>query len=149
MKTIKKTILLFSIFATLGVAAQNRILSQEYYEGTINKNIEILFYLKIYEDGCPRVHTDAIYKYNKNRDDNWILLTSTFSEEKQQYTFVELYNTGILLLKKGQNQLNGLWISPDAKTQLEVNLKKVQIDRKGIENLEDKLEQEFYESNDC
>ena len=38
-----------------------------------------------------------------------------FSEKAQQYTFVEHYNTGLMLLKRNSDQLQGLWISPDGK----------------------------------
>lgn len=147
---MKKIILTFIIILLSGkIIAQNEIISQEYYEGTINKNIQISFYLKIHEDGCPKIHASAIYKYKKNKKDSWILLNSFFSKGQQQFTFVELKNTGILLLNKKQNNLKGLWISPDGKTQLEVELKKINIDNKSIEKLENKLEEEFYYANDC
>ena len=140
--------LLFLIFA-FNLSAQDEIISQEYYEGVLNNNIEISLYLKVYEDGCPRTYVDAIYKYKSNKENNWILLSSVFSLEKKQYTFVEYGNTGILLLKKGENKLTGMWISPDGKKQFQVELKKVKIDSKKIDTLEDQLEKEFYYANDC
>ncbi len=88
-----------------------------------------------------------MYKYNKN--DSWILLNATFSEEKQQYTFVEIFNTGILLLKKEKNNFNGVWISPDGKKQLEVKLNKKQVNKKKIDALENKFTDIQYEATDC
>lgn len=146
---MKNLLFTFFTFISLNTVAQNNIHSQEYFEGTINGNIEISFYLKIQEDGCPRVYASAIYRYKKNGENEWILLKSTFSETKQHYTFVEFFNTGILLLKKEKNSLNGIWISPDGKKQFDVKLNKVQIDKESIEKLENELEKENYEAYDC
>lgn len=125
------------------------ILSQEVYEGTISEDLKVTFYLKIEEDGCPRTVVSAIYKYNNNKEDNWLLLETTFSEQKQQYTFVEHFNTGLLLLNRKNNQLNGVWISPDGKKQLPVHLSKVKSSKEQIEKLEDTLEKEQYSAYDC
>ena len=125
------------------------ILSQEVYEGTISEDLKVTFYLKIEEDGCPRTVVSAIYKYNNNKEDNWLLLETTFSEQKQQYTFVEHFNTGLLLLNRKNNQLNGVWISPDGKKQLPVHLSKVKTSKEQIEKLEDTLEKEHYNAYDC
>lgn len=125
------------------------ILSQEVYEGTISEDLKVTFYLKIEEDGCPRTVVSAIYKYNNNKEDNWLLLETTFSEQKQQYTFVEHFNTGLLLLNRKNNQLNGVWISPDGKKQLPVYLTKVKTSKEQIEKLEDTLEKEQYSAYDC
>lgn len=62
---------------------------------------------------------------------------------------VEHYNTGVLLHTKKGGALKGIWISPDGKKQLEVNLSKTKISTQKIEQLEDKLEQENYNANDC
>jgi len=80
---------LLFLVSTLNAIAQDDILSQEYYEGVINNDIEVLMYLKISEDGCPRVYGEAIYKYKSNNENNWILLDPTFSSERKQFTFVE------------------------------------------------------------
>ncbi len=106
-------------------------------------------YLKIAEDGCPRVYANAIYKYKNNEENNWILLQSTFSGERKQFTFVEFYNTRILLLNKEENNLQGLWISPDGKKQFKVELNKIEVDNKKIESLEEILEQEHYYAYNC
>lgn len=146
---MKKIIALLCILCTISSIAQDDILSQEYYEGVINDDIEVSMYLKIAEDGCPRVYADAIYSYKNNEENNWILLTSTFSGERKQFTFVEFYNTGILLLTKEGNSLNGLWLSPDGKKQHKVKLTKVKVDNAKIESLEEILEQEHYYAYDC
>lgn len=145
---MKKILLLFLLlFANVSFA--QRVISQDLYEGTIAKDIKVSFYLKVEEDGCPRTVVSAIYKYNNNKNNDWILLETTFSEEKQQYTFVEFHNTGLLLLHKDKNYLKGLWISPDGKKQLPVLLTKVKTTEVEIEKLEGFLEVTYYNAYDC
>jgi len=146
---MKKIITALFVFISFNAMAQDEIISQEYYEGTINGDIEIALYLKIAEDGCPRTYAESIYQYKKNGNNNWILLDASFTRAMNQFTFVELFNTGILLLNKENANLNGLWLAPDGKKQLKVNLNKVEIDNSEIENLEDQLEETYYNANDC
>lgn len=144
MKIITTIILVFS---SLILNAQ-QILAQEKYVGTIDGKINISFYLKIEETGCPNVIASGIYKYTDNKNGNWILLDTTFSEKAQQYTFVEHYNTGLMLLKRNSDNFQGLWISPDGKKQLKVNLKKIKQTKAEIEKMEDELEKANYNAND-
>ncbi|MCX8532407.1 hypothetical protein [Chryseobacterium luquanense] len=145
MKIITTLILVFS---SLILNAQ-QILAQEKYVGTIDGKINISFYLKIEETGCPNIIASGIYKYTDNKSGNWILLDTTFSEKAQQYTFVEHYNTGLMLLKRNSVNLQGLWISPDGKKQLKVSLQKMKQTKAEIEKMEDELEKANYNANDC
>lgn len=144
MKITTIFLLLISFFSNA-----QQIISQEKYVGTIDGKINISFYLKIEETGCPSIIASGIYKYTDNKSANWILLDTTFSEKAQQYTFVEHYNTGIMLLKRNSENLQGLWISPDGKKQLKVNLKKIIQSKAEIEKMEDELEKAKYSANDC
>jgi hypothetical protein len=145
---MKSFIIIAFLYLSSSAIGQD-VLSQEYYEGTMNDNLKISFYLKMVEDGCPTVHAQAIYRYQNSKSKSWILLNSVFSIEKQEYTFVEFGNTGILLLKKEGNTLNGLWISPDGKKQYPVRLeKKILTNTKRIE-LEEHLDLAHYEAYDC
>ena len=139
---------LFLLFSSFFINAQ-QIIAQEKYVGTIDGKINISFYLKIEETGCPSIIASGIYKYTDNKDGNWILLDTNFSEKAQQYTFVEHYNTGIMLLKRNPDNLQGLWISPDGKKQLKVYLKKIKLTKAEIEKMEDELEKANYNANDC
>ncbi|WP_136667866.1 hypothetical protein [Flavobacterium sp. H122] len=145
---MKNLFLLFALCITSLSYAQT-IHFQEYYEGTLDNKTKIIFYFKMSEDGCPRTYVDAIYKYATNKNNEWILLNTTFSEEKQQYTLVEHYNTGMFLLKRDKGKLFGLWISPDGKKQLKVDLTKIKVPKTKIESLENQLEKEQYEAHDC
>lgn len=136
------------LFLSLSINSQ-QIIAQEKYLGTIDGKINISFYLKIEETGCPKVVASGIYKYTDNKAGNWILLDTTFSEKAQQYTFVEHYNTGIMLLKRDNGGLQGLWISPDGKKQLKVSLKKLKPTKAEIDKMEDELEKANYNANDC
>ncbi len=145
---MKKILLLFT-FLVVNFSFGQEIISQELYEGVISNDLKVSFYLKMEEDGCPRTFVSAIYKYDSNKENNWILLDTTFSEEKQQFTFVEHYNTGLLLLKRSTGQLNGVWISPDGKKQLPVKLSKVKVSKEKVEKLENTLEEELMSAYDC
>lgn len=70
---MKKILLIFA-FLLANVSFAQVLIAQELYEGTISKDIKVSFYLKIEEDGCPRTVVSAIYKYQNNKQDNWILL---------------------------------------------------------------------------
>lgn len=144
MKITTIFLLLISFFSNA-----QQIISQEKYVGTIDGKINISFYLKIEETGCSSIIASGIYKYTDNKSANWILLDTTFSEKAQQYTFVEHYNTGIMLLKRNSENLQGLWISPDGKKQFKVNLKKIKQSKAEIEKMEDELEKANYSANDC
>lgn len=146
MKALKLLFLLF--FFTNFVNAQ-KVIAEEFYQGTINEKLNVSLYLKTQETGCPSTVVDAIYKYDNNKINNWILLDVTFSEKNNRYTFVEYNNTGVLLLKKENGILNGYWISPDGEKKLKVNLKKVKTTKAKITELNEKLEYEKYITNDC
>lgn len=146
---MKVKIVIFLVFLISSIGYSQEIISQELYEGKLDGNLEISLYLKVAEDGCPRIYSQGIYKYKSNKNKKWILFDITFSESKNLFTMVEHFNTGIFILKRENNELNGLWISPDGKKQMKVALKKVKIIAKQIENLENTLEKENYEANDC
>lgn len=145
MKSICLTVLFFVFSALKG----QTILSQEKFEGNIDGKIRVTLYLKIEETGCPSIIAHGIYKYAHQKNSSWILLNTTFSEKDQNYTFVENENTGIMLLYKSDDSLRGLWISPDGKKQLKVELKKVPATKAETEFLENALEQANYEAHDC
>lgn len=144
-----KKILPIFVLCMVNASFAQRTVSQELYEGSVSGNLNVSLYLKIEENGCPRTVASAIYKYNAHKENNWILLETTFSEEKQQYTFVEHHNTGILLLSRTRERLTGLWISADGRKQLPVHLTKVKAGPDQMEKLEDALERAQYNAYDC
>ncbi len=125
------------------------VIAEELYQGTINGELKISLYLKMQETGCPSTIVNAIYKYDNNKTNNWILLDVIFSENNNWYTLVEHYNTGVLLLKKEGEVFTGYWISPDGEKKLKVNLRKVKTKKSKITELNDKLEYENYSASDC
>ena len=66
---MKKILLLFGLIISNSAFSQ-RIIAQEYYEGTISGDLKVSFYLKIQENECPRVEVSAIYKYQTNKENN-------------------------------------------------------------------------------
>ncbi|CEN50479.1 hypothetical protein [Capnocytophaga canis] len=123
------------------------IISQTYYEGTIGTDLKVGLYLAIKENGCPTTYAEAYYKYEKSNER--ILLESFMDHKEERFTFVEFGNTGILLLHRKGETLEGLWIAPDGKKQLKVTLKALPQSEKSYERMEDHYERLHYESHDC
>ncbi|CAM4173035.1 MULTISPECIES: hypothetical protein [Flavobacterium] len=142
-----KIIAFLMLLSQIGFA-QDTVISQELYEGKLS-TMDISLYLKIQEDGCPHIYATGMYKYKQNKTDNWLLLKIVYAEERNQFTMVEHFNTGVLILTRKDGKLQGLWISPDGKKQFEVDLTKVKTSKETIEKLEEKLDLEYYYANDC
>ncbi|MFK8281920.1 hypothetical protein [Capnocytophaga cynodegmi] len=104
-------------------------------------------YLAIKENGCPTTYAEAYYKYEKSNER--ILLTSFMDYKEERFTFVEHGNTGVLLLHRRGETLEGPWMAPDEKKQLQVKLKALPQSQKGYERMEEHLEQLNYEAHDC
>lgn len=145
---MKTNLIAFLLLITSVSFGQDTILSQELYEGKLGDK-SISLYLKIAENGCPTVYATGMYKYKQNKTDNWLLLEIVFSETKNQFTMVEHFNTGVLILTRKEGTFQGIWVSPDGKKQFEVNLVKVKITPNEIEKLEEKLDLEYYYAHDC
>lgn len=138
--------LTLSIF-TVGIANVAAQENKEYfYQGTVN-NRPVRFYLKQFANDCGGSDTyAAMYQYGKGK--NWIEL-QVQTNEKGNFCFTEIRFTGVLVLKKSQNSLNGIWISPDATKQFKVTLNQQSISAKEKEELEKRLEVTHYENFDC
>lgn len=145
---MKTNLIAFLLLITSVSFGQDTIISQELYEGKLGDK-SISLYLKIAENGCPTVYAMGMYKYKQNKTDNWLLLEIVFSETKNQFTMVEHFNTGVLILTRKEGTFQGIWVSPDGKKQFEVNLTKVKITPNEIEKLEEKLDLEYYYAHDC
>jgi hypothetical protein len=144
-----KTILsfLFSLFIFNGAQAQT--VKSILYKGTIDGKTAVTFYIKAENHPCngDLMYT-SMYRYDKSG--NWIQLDATQNKKNEhEFIFVEQGFTGVMILKKDDTTLNGLWISPDSKKQLKTELKKVPMTAKDIQFYEDKMEKVNYENNDC
>jgi hypothetical protein len=146
---MKKTTLLFMALFFANFCTAQKIISQELYEGKLDNKIAISLYLKVAENGCPNVYANAIYKYMGIKNSNYILLHTFLSETKKQFTMVEQSNTGIFILKKSENTLNGIWISPDGNKQLKVELQKVKQNTNQVDALEKSYDKAEYDADDC
>ncbi|MNL70274.1 hypothetical protein D3C87_1952500 [compost metagenome] len=62
---------------------------------------------------------------------------------------VEHNFSGVLILQKSGNTFTGLWISPDAKKQLKVEVKETPMTKKEIENYQQTMERVSFDNNDC
>lgn len=143
IKSIFTTLILLSTFLT--VKAQE--VQPEVYEGKMNGEIPITLYLQSYENGCTTdIMYDGMYKYNGKSE--WLQLKIT-TNDNSQFILVEYRFTGVMILKKGDNSFDGIWISPDSKRQLKVNLHKVENSEEKMNALRDKFEEVNYENNDC
>lgn len=139
-------IICFSLFNTL--QGQNAPISN-LYKGTVDGKTPITVYIKTEENPCTAdLMFTSMYRYNKSK--NWIQLdiSQNFKNEND-FIMVEHGFSGVLLLKKTGTNFSGLWISPDAKKQLKVDLKEASMNKKELENFEKTLEKVNYENNDC
>lgn len=119
---------------------------KDFYQGTVD-NRPVRFYLKQHPNECGGDDTyQAIYQYGKGK--KWILLLNQ-NDTNGNFCFTEARFTGVLILKKTTNVLEGVWISPDAKRQLKVKLTKQKISKIEMEELEERLEKTHYENFDC
>lgn len=144
---IMNNLWLWGIFLFSLQGFSQTIISQTYYEGTIGTDSKVGLYLVIKENECPSTYVQAYYKYEKS---NQRILLSVFMDDKEQrFTLVEHGNTGVLLLGRKGETLEGLWIAPDGKKQHEVKLKALPQSAQSYERMENHLEQLDYQANDC
>lgn len=142
MKTIF-TLLLLTIFTqTFG---QNSI--SYLYKGKIDGKMPITMYLKSEDNGCTnKLNYQGMYKYNNVS--NWLQLDIS-QNEKDQFIFTEYDFTGVLILQKTKDGFKGIWISPDTKKQLKMELKKEILTEKEKQIYEEKFEKVNYENYGC
>lgn len=119
------------------------------YKGTVDGKTPVTFYIKTEENPCTAdLMYTAIYRYDKSG--SWIQLDITQNKKSEnKFVLVEHGFTGVMILKKESNTFSGLWISPDTKKQLKIDVKEVLMTKKEIENYEKKMEKINYENNDC
>lgn len=128
----------------ISLHAQN---SSTLYKGMVNGKMPITLFLESVENGCGGdPYYNAMYRYEKVS--NWLQLSVT-EGVKQQFAMVEEGFTGLMILKKDGDVMNGTWISPDGKKQIPVELKKVTINKKEMESYQDRMEKLNYENHDC
>lgn len=139
-------ILLFSTTLCLPLAAQE--VAHTLYKGKIN-NKAVTFYLKQEPNPCGG-GTGNLYRgiYQYGTGENWIELEIS-SNQKGDFCMTEYGFTGVLILKKMGDSMDGVWISPDGKTQHKVAFKKMMLSAKQQEEMEDHLERTHYGNHDC
>ncbi|CAD0002009.1 MULTISPECIES: hypothetical protein [Flavobacterium] len=147
---MKKLLFLCSVlcmFFTITTSAQSA--KSMLYKGTIHGKTAVTFYIKEEENPCiGGLMYTSMYRYDKS--EKWIQLDITQNKKnKNQFVLVEHEFSGVMILKKEGTNFNGIWISPDSKKQLNVNLKEVRMTKKETESYEDKMEKVNYENNDC
>lgn len=117
------------------------------YKGTIDGKMPITMFLKSDANGCTgEIMYQGMYKYNNLS--NWLQLNIS-QNDKNQFVLVEYGFTGVIMLQKTTKGFSGLWISPDSKKQLKVELIKENLDAKALKTFDDKFEKINYNNNDC
>ena len=148
---MKKVIFFIAIcFSFLNqLSAQSQTSVSNLYKGTVDGKTSITVYIKTEENPCTAdLMFTSMYRYNKSN--NWIQLNITQGKKKEnEFVMVEHGFSGVLILQKNGNTFTGLWISPDTKKQLKVDLKEAVMTKKEIENFEKTMEKVNYENNDC
>lgn len=133
------------LLLTLSLHAQE--LESTLYEGKMNDDMSISLFLKAREHEC---NTDIVYSgmYKYNGVSKWLQLDIT-SNDTMQFVLVEHGFTGLMILEKTSTGFEGTWISPDAKRQFKVALKKVLVPKEKMEEHEDLYEEVNYNNYDC
>lgn len=144
-KMFRKLLLMLTFtMSFMTLQAQN---SSTLYKGTVNGKMPVTLFLQSVENGCGGdPYYNGMYRYEKVS--NWLELNVT-EGVKQQFAMVEEGFTGLMILKKEGDLMNGIWISPDGKKQIPVQLKKVTVSSKELESYRNKMEQLNYENHDC
>ena len=119
------------------------------YKGTVDGKTQITLYIQTSENQCNAdLSYAAMYRYNKSK--NWIQIYPTLNKKKEnEFVMVEHNFSGVLILQKSGNTFTGLWISPDAKKQLKVEVKETPMTKKEIENYQQTMERVSFDNNDC
>lgn len=148
---MKKVIFFIAIcFSFLNqLSAQSQTSASNLYKGTVDGKTPITVYIKTEDNPCTAdLMFTSMYRYNKSK--NWIQLNVTQGKKKEnEFIMVEHGFSGVLILQKNGNTFTGLWISPDTKKQLKVDLKEATMTKKESENFEKTMEKVNYENNDC
>ncbi|QLC65899.1 hypothetical protein LPB248_06250 [Flavobacterium sp. LPB0248] len=146
---MKKVIFFIAIcFSFLNqLSAQTK--ASNLYKGTVDGKTPITLYIQTSENQCNAdLSYAAMYRYNKSK--NWIQIYPTQNKKKEnEFVMVEHNFSGVLILQKSGNTFTGLWISPDAKKQLKVDVKETPMTKKEIENYEQTMERVSFDNNDC
>ena len=148
--TMKKSLhigicILVFLLTNIGFATAQEI-KRYLYQGTVD-NRAVRFYLKQLPNNCGGSDIyESMYQYGKGK--NWIELLNQ-TDEKGNFCFTEIRFTGVLILKKTAKGMTGIWISPDMKRQLKVNLTLQKLSATEIEEFEKRLEVTHYENFDC
>lgn len=146
---MKKSILSFLLCIFFFNLAGAQSAKTSLYKGTVDGKTPVTFYIKTEENPCnAELQYTAMYRYDKSG--SWIQLNITQNTKSEnKFVLVEHGFTGVMILKKESNTFSGLWISPDTKKQLKIDVKEVLMTKKEIENYEKKMEKINYENNDC
>ena len=137
----------FFIALSFHLSAQEVVPGQFLYEGTIDEKHKITMFLSV-EDPCGgNPYVIGMYQYNDQEE--WIELTIAYNEEEGRYCMMEYLFTGVMILKKTDSIMEGIWISPDAKKQLPVKLQKKTLSRLQKELYSEIMEELNYLHNDC
>ncbi|MBT0549514.1 hypothetical protein [Riemerella anatipestifer] len=116
------------------------------YKGMMDRKTPITMYLQSEDNGCTGdLYYMGMYSYGSDR---WIQLDIN-NNDRNQFVLVEEGLTGVLMLQKTKKGFSGLWISPDTKKQLKVELVQEKLQPKEKEVYEQKLENLNYENHDC
>ncbi|QSW90369.1 hypothetical protein J0383_06035 [Flavobacterium endoglycinae] len=146
---MKKVFLFFAIcFSFLNHVNAQQAPVFNLYKGTLDGKTPVTIYIKTEENPCTAdLMYTSMYRYKSNK---WIQLYITQNKKvENEFVMVEHGFSGVLILKKTGNTFSGLWISPDAKKQLKIDLKEASMTKKEIESYENAMEKVNYENNDC
>lgn len=143
-RSIKLIIMLLLLSFTY---AKAQAVKYNLYRGTIDNKAVILYIeSQISSCGGDREQYRAIYRYSTKS--SWIQLSAE-TNFKGSFSMTEYNFTGVMILQKTGKDMEGIWISPDAKKQFKVKLYGQPLPPKEKEKMTQALEDTNYSNNDC
>lgn len=141
----RRLLVLLALITFLGSTAYAQSEASWLYKGKVG-TAQVTMYIKEYV-GCGNKNTYlGMYRYdNKSK---WLLL---YIENKAMtnWCLTEADFTGVLLLDKSANKMDGIWMSPDHKKQLDVKLQIQYPAKDERAELTEQLDRILSDNSDC
>lgn len=144
MKT--KSITLTLCIICLALSAIGQTPASLLFKGTVGTRAATL-YLRPGSNSCTgATEYTGMYKYD--RVSKWLALNIQ-NDEAGHLLMVEQPMTGLLLMIRHSNTIDGAWHSPDGKRSIRVKLTQSSLSPQERAVMEENFEKTNYEANDC
>lgn len=141
--------ILFLFFTLLSLSSFAQTKKSFLYSGKIDNN-PVTLYMTLEPSQCTNEDEYmAVYQYGNGKGEKWIQLDIRSNRKNNNLCMTEYTFTGVMVVQKSAQGITGIWISPDGKKQLKVELTAQSLSATEKERLEKVLEIVNFENNDC